>query len=276
MIRASRPYGNGSELTTTPTVAAVIVTFNDLSTLQRCLETIRAQAAPPTHVIVVDNASKPPITTDDVGDSTVLVTALFNGGPAGGFAIGLEHFLRLEADYAWVMDDDCEPEPGSLALLMSEANQKSVLIPLLDVQGKCVHRPSWCGVVIPRQVVLDVGVPRSDFVWWGEDTEYLQWRIPRAGFRVRHSAAHVVTTVPRRSLTKPCWKYYYEARNSVYLRLRLKRSNVVRGLYRVLVKRSLGVIRAQWRRPRCIALHFRGIADGLAGRLGMRVPLRET
>ena len=43
--------------------------------------------------------------------------------------------------------------------------------------------PSWCGFVVARQIVEAVGLPMAELFWWAEDTEYLQWRIPEAGYQ---------------------------------------------------------------------------------------------
>ena len=43
--------------------------------------------------------------------------------------------------------------------------------------------PSWCGFVLSREIVLSVGLPMGELFWWAEDTEYLQWRIPDAGYQ---------------------------------------------------------------------------------------------
>ena len=42
--------------------------------------------------------------------------------------------------------------------------------------------PSWCGFVVSREIVEAVGLPMGELFWWAEDTEYLQWRIPEAGY----------------------------------------------------------------------------------------------
>ena len=63
-------------------------------------------------------------------------------------------------------------------------------------------------------------MPNPDLFWWTEDTEYLQWRIPSAGFEVVWTERPVLSVSRGRpDAAKPAWKYYYEARNQVYYRL---------------------------------------------------------
>ena len=139
-----------------------------------------------------------------------------------------------------------------------------------------------------RSVPEGVGVPDSDLVWWTEDTEYLQWRIPRAGWVVKRSAASLVEVAMRREgVPKPPWKYYYEARNQVAYRLRTQRPSsggpVPRYLtsrvrlwraFRSVVKlmgRSLWIERTE-RLPKA-RMVLMGAVDGLRGRSGLRVAL---
>jgi GT2 family glycosyltransferase len=78
-----------------------------------------------------------------------------------------------------------------------------------------VHNyPGWFGLLIPRTIVETVGLPYEPLFWWTEDTEYLRWRIPRAGYSVRWVAdANVNHLEARRMPRRPTWKFYYEARN---------------------------------------------------------------
>ena len=63
----------------------------------------------------------------------------------------------------------------------------------------------------------------EDLFWWAEDTEYLQWRIPEAGYpRQVVDGALVEHDAIRQGDGVPLWKYYYEARNMLYVNLHLK------------------------------------------------------
>jgi len=260
------------------TVAAVIVTFNDPVALDSCLKSILRQTRLPETLIIVDNGSSPPaVLPSGLGPQVELVRVRHNSGPAGGFADGLDRFLRTRAELAWVMDDDCRPRPAALAQMLGESDLGDVvLLPTLVSAGLAVKLPAWCGVLIPRSVVAAVGTPRRDFVWWMEDTEYIQWRIPQAGFCVRYCGAIVDSDHPRRLGEKPGWKYYYEARNATYYRLWLNGGNRRKRMSRLLIRVPLGIVlRGEVHAMKKVGYHFRGVFDGVFGRLGMRVRLSE-
>ena len=60
----------------------------------------------------------------------------------------------------------------------------------------------------------------QDLFWWAEDTEYCHWRIPQAGYPARMARNAIVHhDAIRHGAGVPVWKYYYEARNMLYLHL---------------------------------------------------------
>jgi hypothetical protein len=147
------------------------------------------------------------------------------------------------------------------------------------------HGHGWCGVLIPRSIVAAVGVPNEDLFWWTEDTEYLQWRIPSAGFAVLWSDARVVVTRRAPAGGKPAWKYYYETRNQVFHRLYVQRAGdrrpVPRHLrpevrawraWRAFARLSVrALVRERDHRAQKLSMVVRGGIDGVRGRLGRTV-----
>ena len=102
-------------------VAAVVVTYNRLPLLQKCIESLRAQTAP-CDILVVNNAS-----TDGTGPwlaaqkTAGVLLARDTGenlGGAGGFNYGMRWALEAGYDYLWLMDDDCLPQPDALEKLL--------------------------------------------------------------------------------------------------------------------------------------------------------------
>ncbi|HEY0804284.1 MAG TPA: glycosyltransferase, partial [Pseudonocardiaceae bacterium] len=100
------------------TVAAVVVTYNRKDKLVTVLDHLLAQTRLPDWIIVVDNDSTDG--TDKVlaryaDHDRVLVHRLpENIGGAGGFAAGMARGYELGADFVWIMDDDCYPNPDAL------------------------------------------------------------------------------------------------------------------------------------------------------------------
>ena len=206
-------------------IVAVVVTFNRLEMLQRQLQRL-AELPELDEVLVVDNAS-----TDGTGEwlSTAPVTAETlpaNTGGAGGFSHGLERAIAMGADLVWLMDDDGLPEPDCLALLLEhagdldfwgpvvvdEADPERLVFPIrLPGSASVAHRVAdvdraarggrlddivipFNGVLVTRELVERIGLPREEFFIWGDDHEY----------RLRAEAAHArIATVPAARVRHP-------------------------------------------------------------------------
>lgn len=99
-------------------VTAVIVTYNRLHLLKKCLNAVLAQTTKPDSVIVVDNGS-----TDDtrnwLSGEPVLTHHQENTGGAGGFSSGIKLAFQNGADWIWLMDDDTIPYPDALEKLLA-------------------------------------------------------------------------------------------------------------------------------------------------------------
>jgi rhamnopyranosyl-N-acetylglucosaminyl-diphospho-decaprenol beta-1,3/1,4-galactofuranosyltransferase len=258
-------------------IVALVLTHNAPQSLARCLAAIDAQADMPEEVVVVDNASQPPVETPllpKTGRPLRVIRSEVNGGPAGGWAIALGYFLTTDFTHAWVMDDDIVPEPKCLATLWRTAgdNPTSVFAFPISIQpdGSVGRWGSWCGFLISREIVETVGLPMESLFWWAEDAEYCEWRIPEAGFPrrivddavVHHNAIRQGGDIPR-------WKYYYESRNMLYYHV-----YVMHRVGRYPKKITSLVLRALLRqksdRIGCFGAICRGLYDGAFDRLGIR------
>ncbi len=265
-----------------PSVVAIVLTFEQPERLVVCLESVLGQGTSPRSVLVVDNASSVPaaevIGAAGLDDSRVEVLRMEeNLGPAGGYAAALDRFLGSSHGLAWVLDDDRRPEPDCLGLLLEEHRRlrtPALLFPTDESpDGVVTNYPSWCGVLIPRPIVEAVGVPRPEFFWWMEDTEYLQRRIPRAGFDVIRVPAARVIHDRADEPTKPSWKYYYETRNSVYYRTHVQ-GGARKGRLRIALLRTLlRILVLEDRRMSKLRMFVRGYRDGRAARLGRTIPV---
>ena len=262
-------------------VVALVLTHNAPHSLARCLAAIEAQADGPEEVLVVDNASQPPVEASLLpksGSPLRVARSDLNGGPAGGWAVALRDFLASDFTHAWVMDDDIVPDPKCLANLWAAASNApaSAFVFPISVQpdGSVGRWGSWCGFLISREIVEAVGLPMEDLFWWAEDTEYCEWRIPQAGFPRRVVDEAVVQhDAIRQGGDIPAWKYYYESRNTLYYHLHIKR-RVGRYPKKIggLVVRAL--VRQRRDRIRCLVAIFRGVYDGARGHLGIRYRVR--
>jgi rhamnopyranosyl-N-acetylglucosaminyl-diphospho-decaprenol beta-1,3/1,4-galactofuranosyltransferase len=258
-------------------ITAVVLTHNAPESLARCLEAIAHQTVPPEAVLVVDNASQPPVQLPTSSPPVTVVRSEVNTGPAGGYAQALAEFVASDYLHAWVLDDDMRPEPECLERLWSVAGKQpeSAFVFPISRQSDGSHWvwPSWCGFVVARQIVEAVGLPMEELFWWAEDTEYLQWRIPEAGFeRQVVNEAVVDHDAIRQGTGVPLWKYYYEARNMLYVHLHVKRrlGRYPSSLSKLVAR---GLLRERGGRLRRMGVMGRGLWDGAWGRLGIRYPI---
>jgi GT2 family glycosyltransferase len=262
-------------------VLAVVLTHDAPGAPARCLDAIDRQTRPCDAVLVVDNASDPPVVLPH--RSVDVVRSDLNTGPGGGHELGLRRFLDSGAALAWVMDDDCVPAPTCLEALLRHdgaiAGARPVFPCWIDgPTGAARFLPAWCGVLIPRAMVERVGLPRADFVWWAEDTEYFQQRIWDHGMRAEEAGDAVVEhhRVRNRS-RKPAWKFYYEARNTIVYRWHVQDRTWhhswlgIRSLVGLLGQ----LLFTQPITTRDVQAYARGVFDGLTNRTGLRVPLRS-
>lgn len=274
-------------------VLALVLTYNSTEGLSRCLEALQNQRPNPVPVLVVDNASD-----YDVGAvvqtfaNATLLRLPENVGPAGGYAAGFRQYRESDYGWIWVMDDDCRPSQRALSDLMEKAGAWAdqpfppVLRPraLNDRTGEQLVGLGWCGVLIPRQAVESCGVPREDYFYWVEDTEYFT-RLENRGFSsVDVATSTVEINVTRADTSRPAWKYYYMIRNTVYSRWQMYRGHTHhafdrRGRYLQLWKgmRSIAALSARCmlredeaRTKKLLAI-ARGVFDGLRGHLGKTI-----
>jgi len=261
-------------------IMAVVLTHNAPASLDRCIRAIANQSTPPEALLVVDNASRPSVSLESLDGfavPTTVVRSETNTGPAGGYALALGKFVESGFEHAWVLDDDMYPEPDCLDRLWAVAEKEpetAFVFPISrQPDGSLGLFPSWCGFIVARQIVEAVGLPMSDLFWWAEDTEYLQVRIPERGYRRQVVNDAIVNHDGiRQGDGVPLWKYYYEARNMLYVHLYVKRRV---GRYPRSVSKLFGraLLREKNGRLRRLAVMTRGLSDGARGKLGIRYPV---
>jgi glycosyltransferase involved in cell wall biosynthesis len=280
-------------------VSAIVLTFDAQEAVAKCVGAIAAQTAPPREVIVVDNHSVPPVDEHELRQQLPpeivlrLIRTDDNYGPAGGHARGLRAFLEGEQRYAWVMDDDVEPDTTCLERFVAaiEATGRPVLggPAIYDrVSGERCDGWGWWGVLVPRAAVGLLGVPREDLFWALEDQEYLRDRLPLGGFdplRVDEAVVRLERRPDWRDpdrpagiayqRDKPDWKYYYEIRNFVFMYLWKRRhialSVRLKSLTRYLVTYGRCLAAEESDRATKARHYAMGLFDGITGRLGRRV-----
>ena len=146
-----------------PLVYIVLVNWNGWQHTVRCLDSLRQLDYPNYRVIVVDNGSSDgsPERIRAAHPDTDLVEAEQNLGFGGGANIGIRAALDRGAGYVWVLNNDIEVEPATLASLVSVARSR----PGIGVIGAAVWRVA---------VDAEPSMHTEAFRWRGE------YRLPSA------------------------------------------------------------------------------------------------
>lgn len=245
------------------TTCAVVVTYNRVNYLKKCLNHILKQSTPVNHIVVIDNYS-----TDDTQDfmSNSINEKIFyyrmdkNLGGAGGFAEGIKRAYKLGDEFLWLMDDDTIPQKEALSELlaadyvldgnwsflssnirwinddiavMNELTTSKNWAQKISLNLVGVQTGTFVSILISRRSVAEYGLPLSQFFIWGDDTEYtLRISQHHQGYFVAKSIAiHEMKNNSRNSIEgekdeKRLDRYYYSFRNSYYIARREKRSAV--------------------------------------------------
>lgn len=281
-------------------VAAVVVTYNRLTLLRRCLEALKTQTAPVAAIWVIDNASTDG--TEQAVREMNLTQIVYrntgkNLGGAGGFAYGVREAAQAGYDALWLMDDDTIPEPDALeAMLQADAvlqdgygwlssralapdgtdqpmnlQRKTPYTDLDGFQGERIPAvmASFVSLLVPVAVVQHYGLPIAEFFIWSDDWEYTR-RISRdmpcyvvPASRVLHAMQNPGTVNIAMDVPSRWERYRYFYRNDVVL----YRREGLRGWLWLLAKdlwHTVQVLRdRRGRRMARIAIIWKGFLTGV-------------
>lgn len=284
-------------------VTAVVVTWNRKALLLECLEHLFAQTWGDMDVLVVDNAS-------DDGTKDTLLPLIEAGkiayantgknlGGAGGFQFGIRKAVENGCEYVWIMDDDSMPEPAALEALMCEAEgigefgwlsgkalwtdgaicrmnvQRDLRMRnLRDFSGGRIPAgaATFVSLLIPSNVIREVGLPIKEFFIWADDLEYTRrisrkypcWVIPNS-VTVHKCATNNGGNISTDAEARIS-RYRLAYRNEVYV----YRREGARGALRLMLRTPLHIWRVltrsktrKWERIQTI---LGGTKDGLSFR----------
>ena len=195
-------------------VQAVVVTHNRKAMLVDCLAALSRQTHPVDGVTVVDNASTDgtweALSESGLGHRLAIeyLRLSRNGGGAEGFHYGVKAALRGEAEWIWLMDDDCEPRPNALSALLASPRSGDpgavLLAPVVETRAGevlplnrgwlrprwfkaplvplgpehwgngevCVEHVSLVGPLVRSEAARRTAPPRREFFIWFDDLEW--------------------------------------------------------------------------------------------------------
>jgi rhamnosyltransferase len=289
---------------------AVIVSWNpEVETMRKTLHALHEQRA--DGAIISDNDSRP-----EIKEGLKILGEEFPGfvsfswnnanlGMGGGLNRGVEKALADGAAWIITLEGDNTPEPGMIKTMFDAYDalpeeQKKIVATIspnyTGVRGMAFpDAPAHLtkdgaitsGEIVKADVYKKVGLYNEELFIDYVDGEFC-WRIARNGMKtlrvpraiLKHRLGHPVR---RRFLWKiavipnyPPYRYYYMARNSVYLFIRNFRTNILDNnhwydfVWAFIIPRY--IIKAilfedqKWKKVRMV---FRGLGDGFRGKMGI-------
>lgn len=213
-------------------IIAVLLTYNRLPLLKKCVQAVEQQTTKPDLIIIINNGS-----TDGTGawlaGQRVTTYTQANSGGAGGFSFGIRQAYRQGADWIWLMDDDTIPRRDALEELLAALSRLShhmdqigfLSSKVLWTDGTPHHMNlhhvlknkekrarfsfaretdlplvqfgTFVSMLLSARAVEKVGLPIKEYFIWSDDVEYSQRMINSglAGIAVAESiATHETTT----------------------------------------------------------------------------------
>lgn len=293
-------------------IAACVVTYNRKELLIQCLTALDKQTHSIDKIFVIDNASTDG-TKDALNSSGWLTRSDFqlislpdNTGGAGGFQTGVETATSQNFDWTWVMDDDAIPHSEALSRLLEVIDSSSDIYGSLAVNGRRVSWPTklldmgidtelvsdipvaarvsflpFLGMLIPKAIVKEIGLPDAGFFIAADDVEYCM-RAQRAGHAVivagnswiEHPRADRykirLLWVSINCLRLAPWKRYYDTRNKLIIAHKYYGAALWYKTIPGSFARLLGTLIREPQRMAQLHAFFTGMYDGLLGRKGRR------
>lgn len=185
-------------------ILAVVVTYNRLSMLQRCIQHILNQTEE-CDILIVDNYScdgTEQYVKDIINNRINYIKTFKNIGGAGGFNLGMRWAVERNYEFIWLMDDDCFPNINALEellnadkLLNGEYGWLSSVSLWKDGLECKMNRPklkksfyeyihllkngivqaeqaTFVSLFIRRNIIEKYGLVIKEFFIWGDDIEF--------------------------------------------------------------------------------------------------------
>ena len=227
-------------------VIAVVVTYNRQALLSECIDALRKQSRPLDAILIVNNGSTDNTEPWLLQQSDIYFITQNNTGSSGGFNTGIDWAYRKGYSWLWCMDDDGYPEKDALINLLEadDGTMRLLNCAVIDKEDKrsfvwktgqyktldevdCkiiegIGHP-FNGTLIHRRIIERVGIPKSKYFLWGEETEYY--------YRIVRKNNIPVCTIPGSIHYHPSsafkikedwdypsnWKMYFYVRNRLHI-----------------------------------------------------------
>lgn len=259
-------------------VIAVVVTYNRLSLLKECLNSLIQQHEMLVSIVVINNHSSDGTTEYlrkyDDNKLFNIVNLDNNLGGAAGFEYGVKKAGETPfGKYVWIMDDDTIPSPSAAEKLVEAAEQLDNHFGFLcsDVRwtdGSATNVPhvdkdwpelsadglirvvaaTFVSVLIRKESIKKLGCPLGDMQIWGDDTEYTT-RLSNYARSYYVSASTVIHKTAYNLMTDSLstiavdriWRFEAEFRNLIYIE---RKYGTKTGLFKQILSNLLQGLRS--------------------------------
>lgn len=188
-------------------VAAVVVTYNRLTMLKECIDSLRTQTYKNFTIVIINNGSTDGTTEYLQTQTDLIVINQKNVGGAGGFHRGMKYMYdNKEFDALWMMDDDGLAAPDQLAKLIKYSRKynsmycNALVINRNNRDRLCSGRKydsialdktefipdtmfPFNGTFVWRCVIERIGLIKKEMFIWGDEREYTA-RVKHAGYKI--------------------------------------------------------------------------------------------
>lgn len=254
-------------------VLIIIVTYNRLNLLKRCLDHCKLLEYEDRDIFVVDNNSDDGTSEFLLKNNIKNIKLDGNYGSAKGWYTGLLYALKLNYKFAWLMDDDGFPNKKSLtnlvnsykddyscisSLVVSEDNTNQLVFPMpllkfnflsflllrfkfknISILNKYTKNNIYefahlfNGSLINIKTVKKIGNVDQNYFMYGDEVDYFH-RLKKVGKVVTNTKSiHYHPDVIKRKCSK-FWIYYY-VKNSIIINYKYKNLSTLRSIIIIIL-----------------------------------------
>jgi GT2 family glycosyltransferase len=204
-----------------PLVLVVVVTYNSLKYIDRCIQSIEMQQYENKRILIIDNNSTDN-TVNVIHKHILVYKNQHNRGYASAVNQGLLHGLYIGAKYILILNPDTKMYESSLLHLVEAAESDreiGVVGPEIVDENASVTGYSnigvvesgitWisgCGMLLRSKVITDVGLFDTRYFLYYEETDYLlrmtrkHWKIAKCNSAtILHTGSVSTNTIKTRA-----------------------------------------------------------------------------
>ena len=286
-----------------PKVSIILVNYNGAVHTKECIESLLKIEYTNYDIYIVDNKS----TNDNFKDIMIeyenekKICVIFNDknlGFSGGNNVAIEKAMQMKSDYVLLLNNDTVVEKDFLSIMMKNtANKDNLGITTCNIKMYYEREKNWyaggflnksgsatilytdeassdditfvsgCCMLIPIEVIKDVGMLSEDYFLYFEDTDYCS-KVVKKGYKLLYCSETTIYHKESVATGKktPLYSYYFARNRLIYIR---KCMSGVGKIYAYIYS-------LLWLMKKCVIREFKikyvfmGIWEALRGKEGKR------